>query len=334
MPPGRDGDGDLLDLVAPEDERPGKSCRPGGFGSACEAAIIPHPSHRTPVAPCDGPVRRIVPLCQLAVQQRVDPDIGTPPTIRAVWLRPETRRRLGPRGLPGGQSQRLCEGPGLHDVVIEPPGVGVLSQRDVERSLPGTRRRLGPRGLPGGQSQRLCEGPGLHDVVIEPPGVRMLSQRDVEQRHRQHCIGHWFRRRFEGTAPGTRSAEILISSMPDDDLARSSAENCGGHVPGPSASPWPTCWPPGWCRAGRGTPTCRSRIICSVITPAGSRDHGLSPPGQRRGGAAAGPSPRPSRMGSCPSGWAVPVRRSLAWTVGGSRSLHVQAAVDRGRPGR
>ena len=28
----------------------------------------------------------------------------------------------------------------------------------------------------------------------------------------------------------------------------------GGHVPGPSASPWPTCWPPGWCRPGRRTP--------------------------------------------------------------------------------
>ena len=69
----------------------------------------------------------------------------------------------------------------------------------------------------------------------------------------------------------------------------------GGHVPGPSASPWPTCWPPGWCRPGRRTPTCRSRIICSVITPAGSPDHGLSPQGavpRRRGcGGPAGARP-------------------------------------------
>ncbi len=148
---------------------------PSRHRAAYEAAIIPHPSHRTPVPTCDGHVRRVVPLCQLAVQQGVDPDIGTPPTIRAVWLPPETRRRLGPRGLPGGQLQRLFERPRLHDVVVEPPGVRVLSQRDVERSLPGNRRRSGCAGLPGGQLQRLSEGPRLHDVVIEPPGVRVLS---------------------------------------------------------------------------------------------------------------------------------------------------------------
>ncbi len=70
------------------------------------------------------------------------------------------------------------------------------------------------------------------------------------------------------------------------------------------------CWPPGWCRPGRRTPTCRSRVICSVITPAGSPDHGLFPGAvpRRRGG---GVLTRPSRMGSCPSGSAVPVRRSF-----------------------
>ena len=71
-----------------------------------------------------------------------------------------------------------------------------------------------------------------------------------------------------------------------------------GHVPGPSASPWPTCWPPGWCRPGRRTPTCRSRIICTVITPAGSLTTASPPRGPCRRPAGWGHA-RPALR--CPS---------------------------------
>ena len=82
---------------------------------------------------CRAHVRLIVSLRQLAAQQGVEKDIGTPPVIRTVWLRLGTRRRLGRGGPPGGQLQRVFEGLGLHDLVIEPPGVGVLSHRDMEQ---------------------------------------------------------------------------------------------------------------------------------------------------------------------------------------------------------
>ena len=154
---------------------------------------------------------------------------------------------------------------GLHDVAIEPPGERVLSHRDVERLLPGTRRQWGRDGLPGGQLQRLFAGPGLHDVAIEPPGVRVLSHHDVKQRHREHCIGRWLRRRFERTACGTRSAAVLISSMPGNDLARPFAGNCGwgpgsqvAMQPGPGSPARPPgaflvadAGPPGGKRDGR-----------------------------------------------------------------------------------
>ena len=104
-------------------------------------------------------MRRIVSLRQLAVQQGVDPGIGAPPAIRVVWLRRGTRQWLGRGCLPGGQVQRLFAGPGLHHVVIEAPGAGVLSHRDVEQSLLRTRRRLGRGCLPGGQVQRLFADP-------------------------------------------------------------------------------------------------------------------------------------------------------------------------------
>ena len=207
----------------------GNRRRAGGWFRKCmgEAAIVPHPLHRTPVPACDRHVRRIVSLRQLAVQQGVDPHIGTPPAIRGVWLRLGTRQRPR-RGSPlGGQLQRLFEGPGRHDVVIEPPGVRVLSHHDVEPLLRlGTRRRLGrdgplggglqrlfarPRGgrlfagrgvwlrlgirrRPGrggplgGQLQRLFGGFSRHDVVIEPPGIRVLSHRNVEQWHRSSIL--------------------------------------------------------------------------------------------------------------------------------------------------
>ena len=161
--------------------------RAGGWLRKCvgEAAIVPHAPHRTPVPACDRHMRRIVSLRQLAVQQGVDPHIGTPGAIRGVWLRLGTRRRPGRGGPLGGGLQRLFEGPGRHEVVLEPPGVCVLSHHDVEPWLRlGTRRRPGRGGPLGGGLQRLFEGPGRHEVVLEPPGVRVLSHRNVEQWHR------------------------------------------------------------------------------------------------------------------------------------------------------
>ena len=43
-----------------------------------QAAVVPHPPGRAPVAACGAHVRRIVSLRQLAAQQGVEPDIGTP----------------------------------------------------------------------------------------------------------------------------------------------------------------------------------------------------------------------------------------------------------------
>jgi hypothetical protein len=60
-----------------------------------QAAVVPHPPGRAPPAGCGGHVRPIVSLRQLAAQQGVQPDIGTPPVICTVWLRLETRRRMG-----------------------------------------------------------------------------------------------------------------------------------------------------------------------------------------------------------------------------------------------
>ena len=105
----------------------GNHRRAGGWLGKCtgQAAIIPHPPHRTPVPGCDRHVRRIVSLRQLAVQHGVDPHIGAPPAIRGVWLRPGTRRRPGRGGPLGGQLQRLLAGPGRHG--------------DVYRTARGTR---------------------------------------------------------------------------------------------------------------------------------------------------------------------------------------------------
>src|SRR5208283_922091 len=48
---------------------------------------------------------------------------------------------------------------------------------------------------------------------------------------------------------------------------------------------------------GPSNPTCRSRIICSVITPAGSPDHGLSPgAAPPRRGCGGPPAAQPDRV--------------------------------------
>ena len=154
----------------------GNHGRAGGWLRKCvgEAAIIPHPPLRTPVPACDRHVRRIVSLRQLAVQQGVDPRFGTPPAIRGVWLQLGTGRRLGHGAPLGSQLQRLFAGPGRHDVVIEPPGVCVLSPR--RRTLAAASNRAAARARGARRRvEALFLGFSRHDVVIEPPGVCVIS---------------------------------------------------------------------------------------------------------------------------------------------------------------
>jgi hypothetical protein len=105
------------------------------------AKVVPHPPHRSPVTMRDRQVRRIVSRPQLTVQQGVDPDIGTPRPACGHCPRRRTRRC----SLRGGRLHRLLSRPGLHNVAIEPPGVRMLSHRNVEQwHRPSTLLGTGP----------------------------------------------------------------------------------------------------------------------------------------------------------------------------------------------
>ena len=140
------------------------------------AEIVPHPPHRSSVTAWDRHVGRIVSRLQVAVQQGVDPDVGTPRPACRLCPRHGTRRRFGRGSLRGGHLQRLLRRPGLHDVATEPPGVGLPSDHDAESLL---RRRTRRRSGRGGHPRRLPAARGPHDVRIQPPGTARPRHRDT-----------------------------------------------------------------------------------------------------------------------------------------------------------
>jgi hypothetical protein len=161
---------------------PGRDRRWYGTGNA---EIVPFPPHRPSVALCDRLMRGMVSRLPLAVQQRVDPDIGTPRWARGLRLRRRSSWRFGRGSLRGSRLQRLLTRGGLHDVAIDTSGGRLLSYYHAEALLRlRARWRPGHGGMLGSHLQRLLTCGGLHNVAVEPPGIRMLSHRDVEQWHR------------------------------------------------------------------------------------------------------------------------------------------------------
>ena len=88
------------------------------------------------------------PGASIRVRRPCAADRAPPPARSATGSGPRRRRTCGgPRrpapagtgrrpaaaGLPGGQVRRLLAGPGLHHLVIELPGTGVLSDHDAEQ---------------------------------------------------------------------------------------------------------------------------------------------------------------------------------------------------------
>ena len=137
--------------------------------------IVPYPPHRSSVTACGRHVRRVVSRLQVAVQQRIDPDVGTPRPACCFCLRRGTGRGFGRGGLRGGHVQRLFWRPGLHDVATDLPGVGLLSDHDAVSVLRRRTRRRSGRGQP----YRLLAGRGPRDVRILPPSGGRPRHRDT-----------------------------------------------------------------------------------------------------------------------------------------------------------